>query len=64
MEVVEAEQPQGAFTPTYTEHDGKIVQSWTPFETPEPEPDPFQMQAYIDYLAMMTGFSFGGGEDA
>ena len=60
LEVVETDRPQGDFEPTYTEQDGKIVQSWTLIEMPEPEPNPYKMQSQIDYLSMMTGISFGG----
>lgn len=62
LELVETERPQGDYAPTYTEQGGRIVQGWTPIEPPEPAPDPFQMQADIDYLFMMTGIDAGGAE--
>ena len=60
MEVVETDKPDGAYTPKYTVQDGRIVQEWEPEQIPEPEPDPYQMRADIDYLAMMGDIDLGG----
>ena len=62
MELVETDKPDGNYTPVYTEQNGKIVQSWEPVTEPLPEPDPYQMRADIDYLAMMGDIDLGGGE--
>ena len=60
LELVETDKPDGNYAPQYAVQDGKIVQTWEPAEIPAPEPDPYQMRADIDYIAMMGDYDIGG----
>ena len=60
LEVVETDKPSGNYAPVYTEQNGKIVQSWEPVAESLSEPNPYQMRADIDYIAMMTNIDMKG----
>ena len=60
LELVETDRPEGNVVPQYIEQDGKIVQGWIPAEEPPSAPDPYQMRADIDYIAMMGDYDIGG----
>ena len=55
-ELVTTDKPDGAYTPSYTVDGDKIIQVWTPYEEPDPEPTLEEInRADIDYLFMLNG---------
>lgn len=56
MELMTTDKPEGACTPSYTVEGDKIIQVWTPYEEPDPEPTLEEInRADIDYLFMLNG---------